>query len=316
MSLAELNFKYNDNKGEMIFPMEKVEGKIIDKKINDSIYFIKANIILKDDIIVLSKTKVDGIMLDFNLIGDVDYKSKISNHGFTTSNNKTDIELIKEESTESKAKKGEINKITLVVKKDFLSQLSTENPQIDKVLNFLEKPYCHKLLVSKTTDYQVNKILNQLYSSNMYEGSLGEIYLQSKVLELIYLEFHHLFKDEKISQKNVKFDEEDIQALKKAKKIIMSLDCDCTISTLSKKVALNEFKLKYGFKKYFNTSPGNLFLEQRMLKAKKLLESSEYNINEVSKIIGYKHQQSFSSAFTKYFGFKPKEIMKTRKYYF
>ncbi|RBQ29124.1 helix-turn-helix transcriptional regulator [Aliarcobacter vitoriensis] len=316
MSSNETIFQFCDNQGMMFLPKEKVEFSIFDKKVVDDVYFVKANLTLKDDITVQSKSQVDGILLDFNLIGDVSYKSKIHNYGFSTSNNRTDIELIKEESSESKAKRGEINKISLIVKKDFLVKNLPLNKKSDYVLNALEKNSCQELLKSEATNFLTNKILNQLYHFDMYEGNLGDIFLQSKVLELLYCEFFELFKEKTISKNSiVKFDEKDIQALYKAKELILSLQEDFTISTLSKKVALNEFKLKTGFKKYFNTSPGNLMIEQKMLKAKQLLETGEYNINEVSIILGYKYQQSFTATFNKYFRFNPKELLKIKKYY-
>ncbi|WP_418185006.1 helix-turn-helix transcriptional regulator [Aliarcobacter vitoriensis] len=316
MSSNETIFQFCDNQGMMFLPKEKVEFSIFDKKVVDDVYFVKSNLTLKDDITVQSKSQVDGILLDFNLIGDVSYKSKIHNYGFSTSNNRTDIELIKEESSESKAKRGEINKISLIVKKDFLVKNLPLNKKSDYVLNALEKNSCQELLKSETTNFLTNKILNQLYHFDMYEGNLGDIFLQSKVLELLYCEFFELFKEKTISKNIiVRFDEKDIQALHKAKELILSLQEDFTISTLSKKVALNEFKLKTGFKKYFNTSPGNLMIEQKMLKAKQLLETGEYNINEVSTILGYKYQQSFTATFNKYFRFNPKELLKIKKYY-
>ncbi|RBQ32525.1 hypothetical protein CRU92_02100 [Arcobacter sp. FW59] len=316
MSSNETIFQFCDNQGMMFLPKEKVEFSIFDKKVVDDVYFVKANLTLKDDITVQSKSQVDGILLDFNLIGDVSYKSKIHNYGFSTSNNRTDIELIKEESSESKAKRGEINKISLIVKKDFLVKNLPLNKKSDYVLNALEKNSCQELLKSEATNFLTNKILNQLYYFDMYEGNLGDIFLQSKVLELLYCEFFELFKEKTISKNSiVKFDEKDIQALYKAKELILSLQEDFTIATLSKKVALNEFKLKTGFKKYFNTSPGNLMIEQKMLKAKQLLETGEYNINEVSTILGYKYQQSFTATFNKYFRFNPKELLKIKKYY-
>lgn len=317
MSLNETIFQFCDNQGMMTFPKEKVEASIFGKKVVDEVYFVKANLLLKDDIVVQSKSKVDGILLDFNLVGDVKYESKIHNYSFSTSNNRTDIELIKEENTESKAKKGEINKISLIVKKDFLSKNLPVNKKSEYVLNALEKNSCQELLKSESTNFLVNKILNQLYHFDMYEGNFGDIFLQSKVLELLYYEFFELFNEKTVSKNSVvKFDEKDIQALHKAKELILSLEEDFTITTLSKKVALNEFKLKTGFKKYFNTSPGNLIIEQKMLKAKQLLGTGDYNINEVSNILGYKYQQSFTTTFTKYFGVNPKDVIKNKKFYF
>ena len=79
MSLNEIIFQHNNFQGEMIFPEEKVEASIFGKEIVDGVYFVKAGMILKDDIVIQSKSKVDGILLDFNLIGNVSYKSKTYN---------------------------------------------------------------------------------------------------------------------------------------------------------------------------------------------------------------------------------------------
>jgi len=316
MSLNETIFQFDDE-GFMSFPKEKVEASIFGKKVIDEVYFVKANLTLKDDITVQSKSKVDGILLDFNLIGDVSYKSKIHNYGFSTSNNRTDIELIKEENSESKAKKGEINKISLIVKKDFLAKNLPLNKKSDYVLNALEKNSCQELLKSEATNFLTNKILNQLYHFDMYEGNLGDIFLQSKVLELLYSELIELSKDSKeVISNNIKFNEQDKESLYKAKELILSLKEDLTISSLSKKVRLNEFKLKYGFKQLFNTTIGQMILEQKMLYAKQLLETSEFSISEISSFVGYKHQQNFSTAFIQFFGIRPKDLMKSRNYYY
>jgi len=317
MSFSQtISFQF-DKKATISFPKESVEVDITNKKVIDNVYFTKANLLFSEDITALSKSKVDGIMLDFNLSGHISYCSKIYNHKFETFENRTDIELIKEEYTEAKVKKGEINKISLIVKKDFLHTILPKNKKSDFVLNALEKNSCHMLLKSGNTKFFTNKILNQLYNFDIYLGNLGDIYLQSKVLEILYFEFFELFKDEKVAKNSiVKFDEKDMQSLYKAKELILCLKEDFTISSLAKKVALNEFKLKYGFKKYFNISPGNLAIQQKMIKAKELLKTGEYNINEVSVILGYKYQQSFTSAFIKYYGLAPKELIKTKKYYY
>lgn len=245
MSLNESIFQFCNNEGKMIFPEEKVEVSVFAKKIVDEVYFVKAKMVLKDDIVIQSQSKIDGILLDFNLIGDVTYKSKNHSYEFSTSSNRTDIELIKEENTESKAKKGKVNKISLIVKKDFLVKNLPINKKSEYILNALERNTCQELLKSESTNFSINKILNQLYHFDMYEGNLRDVFLQSKVLELLYSEFSDLFKEEKISKNSiVKFDQEDIEALYKAKKLILSLEEDLTIKTLSKKVALNEFMQK------------------------------------------------------------------------
>ena len=53
-----------------------------------------------------------------------------------------------------------------------------------------------------------------------------------------------------------------------------------------------------------------------MQEAKKLLEQSEYDINEIALKTGYKYSYNFSNAFIKRFGIRPKDLMKNRKYYY
>ena len=52
-----------------------------------------------------------------------------------------------------------------------------------------------------------------------------------------------------------------------------------------------------------------------MHKARDLLKNSDYNINEISNIVGYKYQGNFSLAFVKKFGIRPKDMLKSRSYH-
>ncbi|MCH9812657.1 MAG: AraC family transcriptional regulator [Epsilonproteobacteria bacterium] len=55
---------------------------------------------------------------------------------------------------------------------------------------------------------------------------------------------------------------------------------------MSKRVKLNEFKLKTGFKKIFEMTPYGMLFVHRMNYGKYLLEKSEYNIKEIAAIVG------------------------------
>ena len=88
------------------------------------------------------------------------------------------------------------------------------------------------------------------------------------------------------------------------------------LTELSKLVNLNEFKLKYGFKKLFNITPYNFLLEHKLFHAKNLLENGDMNVSEIAAIVGYKQLHGFSNAFVKRFGVRPKDLMKSRKYYY
>ncbi|MNY63971.1 Regulatory protein PchR [compost metagenome] len=71
---------------------------------------------------------------------------------------------------------------------------------------------------------------------------------------------------------------------------------------------LNEFKLRNGFKQHFGTTIYNYITRIRMEEAKRLILNENKNMYEVSTIVGFKHQASFTHAFKKYYGLLPSEI--------
>lgn len=73
MSLNETIFQFCNNQGEMVFPINKVKIKIYDKELIDNVHFIKSNLVFEDDVIAQSKFKANGIVLGFNMLGDITY---------------------------------------------------------------------------------------------------------------------------------------------------------------------------------------------------------------------------------------------------
>jgi len=119
--------------------------------------------------------------------------------------------------------------------------------------------------------------------------------------------------------KNTKFklDVYDIEAIKKAKEILINnMKNPPSIVELARLVHVNEFKLKYGFKEVFNDTPYNTLLRYKLKYAADLLKKSDMNAGEVAMHIGYKSLPSFTKAFIKFHGIKPMELMKSRKYYY
>ncbi|MDN5106124.1 AraC family transcriptional regulator, partial [Aliarcobacter butzleri] len=198
------------------------------------------------------------------------------------------------------------------IKNDFLEkQLSTYSYLLDKIKT--SSSFIHRV------DNSLNiKLANELFNSP-FTNELHNIYLQSKVLEIIYnqfKEFEKCFCKKECNCEKIKLSNEDIQALYKARDIILLTHDFPDLSTLARKVAINEFKLKFGFKKLFNTTVGQMILEHKMIHAKQLLETSEFSILEIANFVGYKYQQSFSNAFFQFFGLRPKDVMKSRNYYY
>lgn len=67
------------------------------------------------------------------------------------------------------------------------------------------------------------------------------------------------------------------------------------------------------FKKFTGSTPMQFIVALRVNNAQVLLETTNYSINEISRIVGYDNQLYFSRLFHKLKGFSPREYRKTRK---
>jgi len=81
-----------------------------------------------------------------------------------------------------------------------------------------------------------------------------------------------------------------------------------SVAELSRRAGTNQCKLKHLFHHYFDTTPYGLLLQIRMQKAHELLKSGQGSVGSVAEWVGYSHASNFSIAFTRYFGFSPKQI--------
>jgi len=188
----------------------------------------------------------------------------------------------------------------------------------DKKRREIEENYNDSTFITSSLLNSRTFCLSKDIYNSPFSGALQKMYLQSKVYEIIHNELLSIIdtKDKREAKSKIVLSHDNIDALHRAKAIILENKKSVGISELAKRVALNEKKLKYGFKKLFKTTPGNMMLETKMYEAKRLLEESEHNVNEVSDIIGYKYVQNFTKAFINFFGKKPSDIMKSRSYYY
>ena len=71
---------------------------------------------------------------------------------------------------------------------------------------------------------------------------------------------------------------------------------------------LSQKVINRGFQKYYNCSAAQYIKKVQMESAKKLIKEQGYSINEIAQLMGYSYPQHFSVAFSKYFGYTPKEV--------
>ncbi len=144
---------------------------------------------------------------------------------------------------------------------------------------------------------------------NLNGGKLQEIYLESKLLELVYTSLNSI--ETQGYNDILQLSQKDIECLHKAKNLLLeNIQNPPSLKELAYKSAINEFKLKKGFKQVFGTTVYGMLHEYRLDFAKNLLVKNDISIQEAAGIVGYNSMGHFSKIFKEKYGMLPKEIRK------
>ena len=155
-------------------------------------------------------------------------------------------------------------------------------------------------------------VLHQILNFNLH-SSVKNLYYRAKVYELFSLLFNAT-DDGDVTSCPFKSDGEETMKIKKAKEILLSNIAEPpTLQELANAVGLNIKKLKEGFKQIYGDTVYGVLIDYKMDYARKLLESGDYNVNEVGVKIGYSTASHFIAAFKNKFGITPKKYLLSDK---
>jgi AraC-like DNA-binding protein len=141
---------------------------------------------------------------------------------------------------------------------------------------------------------------------------LGQIYIESKVLDLICLSLHELTESSSFGVANATLRSRDIEMLRAVRRSLeTSIGENITISALCRKFATNRTKLSQGFYMVFGETIFEYIHKLRMEHAKLLLTDTDSPISEIADRVGYARQSSFSTAFREYHGIRPLDIRRS-----
>ncbi|MGK0447064.1 MAG: AraC-like DNA-binding protein [Polaribacter sp.] len=154
----------------------------------------------------------------------------------------------------------------------------------------------------------VSIVLQQIINSKI-NSSIKDLYIKGKVYELLSLHFQH---EENTDSEYCPFlvDEQNVLKIRKAKEIIISRMAEPpSLQELANEIGLNIKKLKEGFKQIYGDTVFSFLFDYKMEHARRLLESNQFNVNEVGVQIGYSTSSHFIAAFKKKFGTTPKKYV-------
>ena len=297
---SNLNSKKNIIKNS--FPLEIGTDYMEKIYIQDGFLFSKTNYNIEKPIFLEAKQEERKFVITISLKGNTTYINSQDKkiipfkEGFTT------ISLFENTQGFREFKDKQINQIRLILSESFLRR----NFQKSLVEKYFFNKQNLQLIDFRLTSIQSQFLLNDILNCSLV-GELANIYKQGKIFELLSLEISKLQKNED----DIFLDDYDRSAILKAKEILLNnLQNPPSIVGLAKMVHLSEVKLKRGFKQIYKTSPYQLLVSHKMNLAKNMLESGEYNINEIALQVGYKFANNFTNAFYKEFKIRPKDILK------
>lgn len=151
-------------------------------------------------------------------------------------------------------------------------------------------------------------VLNQLMNFNLMP-TIKSLYFKAKAYELLSLQFNRT-GDANLEQCPFLSDEENILKIRRAKDIVISRMAEPpSLQELADEIGLSLKKLKEGFKQIYGDSVYSFLFDYKMEYARKLLDSGEYNVNEVGLKVGYSTASHFIASFRKKFGTTPKKYI-------
>lgn len=178
------------------------------------------------------------------------------------------------------------------------------------------KPYFPefgKAIKNKNATFQINptiwtipslkKSTNELIECP-YSDQSNHYFFDLKVREILYQILELTYRK---TNKQYNYTSFEVGKIHKVKGILENTidQKPPTIKSLAKQVALNEFKLKTGFRQLFHTSLLQFVTDQKMQYAHHLLLNSNKPIKEIAALVGYPLTTNFITAFRKKFGYTP-----------
>ena len=215
---------------------------------------------------------------------------------------------------------------------------TTSRAQTFSAVSMIASPQALQMLIGISADELpgvFNKLLNQCNSDTFSEGfnldgntlqllidivkptndpiALRQLYLKSKLLELIYSVVQYFYCHEQpIIPSSFSCQPSLIKRLNKARELIENrLSDPPSTHELCELAGISRVKLIKQFKHIFGLTPHQYCLDQRFKYARKLLVEEGRSISEVADQVGYKELSSFSREFRARFGQAPSDISKT-----
>lgn len=166
----------------------------------------------------------------------------------------------------------------------------------------------HKYYHQQAIHPSMAVVLSQLWNLNIHP-SVRTLYCRAKASELLALLFSQN-TDTAAEQCPFLVDGNNLRRIRRAKEIMIErMSEPPSLQELAEEIGLPLKKLKEGFRQVYGDSVYSFLFDYKMETARKMLESGQYNVNEVGLKVGYSTASHFIEAFRKKYNTTPKKYL-------
>jgi AraC-like DNA-binding protein len=166
--------------------------------------------------------------------------------------------------------------------------------------------YHHSGPLSQVMEAAIRQLMHCPYS-----GTLGLMYRESKVIELIAHKLAQIELSTKPAEEISKLRSDDVERVRLVKQLLVkNLENPPRLLDLARTAGTSHTQLNQGFQKIYGTSVFGYLRRLRLEEARQLLMKGDLNVTEAAMAVGYNSISSFSRAFSKHFGSNPMRLLK------
>ncbi len=160
-----------------------------------------------------------------------------------------------------------------------------------------------------TVTPQMRSLAQQIWNAP-YQGTAQRMYLQAKAWELLAMQIAAITADQVVAPARPGLKSDTIARLHHARELLTAhLEHPPLLSDVARQVGVSDRTLRRGFQELFGTTPLGYLTQQRMHRARQLLQTGEWTVAEVTRMVGYGHLGHFATAFKQVFGMNPRQCL-------
>lgn len=207
----------------------------------------------------------------------------------------------------------EVLALAIHISPDFLLKLLNPDTHRDTTYNDIPEQFLHSrrfyndLTMTAQMKTSVYQILN-----NPHKGRVGNIYLESKVLELIALRLEQVFTPDGSPRVNSPMGPDDRARICLARDLLVkNRQFPPSLRELARQAGMSHTRLNNGFKAVFGCTVFEYLRKERLAYARMLMEENPVDLTWIAYESGFCSSSHFAASFFKEYGVRPSDLRKS-----